>query len=195
MRWFRLHCAIAVAVCAAALAPRSRAGEAVVFERDVMAVFSKAGCNLGACHGNLNGKGGFKLSLRGQEPAADYEALLRQADQRRVNLLEPKASLILQKPTGQVVHQGGLRFNRESIEYRLLLDWIESGAAGPKAAAPVLTRLEITPRDAVLVEPVESAQLRVVAHFSDGGQQDVTPLACYEPTNRNVMVDHDGLVR
>src|SRR3954447_496150 len=191
----RSVCLFIAAYFAIAAVVVAAAAEPVRFERDVMAVLSKAGCNLGACHGNFNGKGGFRLSLRGEDPAADYETLLRQADQRRVNLLEPKASLILQKPTGQVVHQGGLRFNRESIEYRLLLDWIESGAAGPKAAAPVLTRLEITPRDAVLVEPVESAQLRVVAHFSDGGQQDVTPLACYEPTNRNVMVDHDGLVR
>ena len=89
------------------------ASESVRFERDVMAVLSKAGCNLGACHGNLNGKGGFKLSLRGEDPAADYASLLRQVDQRRVNLMEPEASLILQKPTGQVVHQGGLRFNRD----------------------------------------------------------------------------------
>src|ERR1044071_783992 len=101
------------------------AAEPVRFERDVMAVLSKAGCNLGACHGNFNGKGGFRLSLRGEDPAADYETLTRGADQRRVNLLDPQASLILQKPTGQVVHQGGLRFNRESIEYRLLRQWIE----------------------------------------------------------------------
>jgi hypothetical protein len=195
MRWFRLVSPVVAIVCAAALASQARAGEAVAFERDVMAVLSKAGCNLGACHGNQNGKGGFKLSLRGEDPLADYAALLRQADQRRVNLLQPEASLILQKPTGQVVHQGGLRFNRESIEYGLLLEWISSGASGPAATTPALTRLEITPRESVLVEPVESAQLRVTAHFSDGEQRDVTALACYEPTNRNVAVDHDGLVR
>src|SRR5262245_39196511 len=194
MRWFRLYCATALTVCAAALVRHGRADEGVTFERDVMAVLSKAGCNLGACHGNLNGKGGFKLSLRGEDPAADHAALLRQADQRRVNLLDPEASLILQKPTGQVVHQGGLRFNRESIEYRLLRDWIQAGAPGP-AAAPSLVRLEISPREAVLIEPVDSAQLKVVAHFADGQQHDVTELACYELTNRSVNVDHDGLVR
>ncbi len=26
---------------------------------------------MGACHGNLNGKGGFRLSLRGDDPAFD----------------------------------------------------------------------------------------------------------------------------
>src|SRR5262245_44577869 len=107
------------------------ASEPPRFERDVMAVLSKAGCNLGACHGNFNGKGGFRLSLRGEDPAADHAALLRQVDQRRVNLLDPESSLILQKPTGQVVHQGGLRFNRESIEYQILRDWIAAGAPGP----------------------------------------------------------------
>src|SRR5205823_10390402 len=101
----------------------AHANEPVDFQRDVMAVLSKAGCNLGACHGNLNGKGGFKLSLRGEDPAADYAALRRGADQRGVNVLEAESSLVLQKPTGQVPDQGGLRFNRESIEYHLLRDW------------------------------------------------------------------------
>jgi uncharacterized protein DUF1549/uncharacterized protein DUF1553 len=169
--------------------------DAVSFDRDVMAVLSKAGCNLGACHGNQEGKGGFKLSLRGEDPSADHAALLRQADQRRVNLLDPETSLILQKPTGQVVHQGGLRFNRSSLEYRLLRDWIAAGADGPDANAAALVKLEVTPSETVLVEPIDSVQLRVIAHFADGGKREVTELACYEPTNRNVIVDHDGLVR
>src|SRR5690606_7753485 len=42
------------------------------FRADVMAVLSKGGCNMGACHGNQNGKGGFQLSLRGQDPHDDY---------------------------------------------------------------------------------------------------------------------------
>ena len=77
-----------------------------------------------------------------------------------MNLLDPEASLILQKPTGQVVHQGGLRFNRESIEYRILRDWIAAGAPGPMRAIAALVRLEVTPREAVLIEPVDSAQLQ-----------------------------------
>src|SRR5262245_51903053 len=115
------------------------------FDRDVMAVLSKAGCNLGTCHGNANGKGGFKLSLRGDDPAADYLALTRQVDQRRVNLLDPEASLVLQKPTAQVVHQGGLRFRRDSQEYALLRDWIAAGAPGLGQPGTQLTRLEVTP--------------------------------------------------
>ena len=36
-----------------------RADEPVSFRNEVMAVLSRAGCNQGVCHGNLNGKGGF----------------------------------------------------------------------------------------------------------------------------------------
>jgi hypothetical protein len=194
MRLVRFIIASLAAACLLVPAIAARADEPVRFERDVMAVLSKAGCNLGACHGNFNGKGGFRLSLRGEDPAADYETLMRGADQRRVNLLDPAASLILQKPTGQVVHQGGLRFNRESIEYRLLRQWIEAGAPAPDATAR-LAWLEVTPKEAVVSEPVETVQLRVVAHFAGGERRDVTRLACYEPTNRNVVVEHDGLVR
>ena len=61
----RLSSAAFVAVaCLLLAAPRLPAGP-VSFRNDVMAVLSKAGCNAGACHGNQNGKGGLKLSLRG----------------------------------------------------------------------------------------------------------------------------------
>jgi hypothetical protein len=59
----------------------------VSFARDVMAVLSKAGCNLGTCHGNQNGKGGFKLSLRGENPAADFVTLTHEQVGRRVNTI------------------------------------------------------------------------------------------------------------
>ena len=180
-------------VCLAALlwllaAPVVVADQPVAFSTDVMAVLSKAGCNLGACHGNQNGKGGFKLSLRGEDPAADYAALVRQVDQRRVNLLDPEASLILQKPTGQVVHQGGLRFNRDSLEYRILRDWIAAGAPGPTPARRALVRLEVTPARgrADRAGRVRSS-FKSIAHFADGQQRDVTQLACYELTNRSVV--------
>ena len=187
--------ALYAVLVASGQAASGAASELVTFERDVMAVFSKAGCNLGACHGNLNGKGGFKLSLRGEDPAADHAALVRGVDQRRIDLQDPDASLILQKATAQVVHQGGLRFRRDSIEFEILRNWVRGGAVGPNADAAALTRLVVQPRQAVLSEPVDSSQLKVTAHFADGGTRDVTALACYEPTNRNVAIEHDGLVR
>src|SRR5437773_12031257 len=94
--------------CILLIAAAASAG--VSFRNDVMAVISKAGCNAGTCHGNKNGKGGFKLSLRGQDPEADYRTLTRDLFSLRVNPLEPEQSLVLLKPTTQVSHQGGLRF-------------------------------------------------------------------------------------
>ena len=82
----------------------------VTFRNDVMAVFAKAGCNAGACHGNQNGKGGFKLSLRGQDPDQDYRTLVREAEGRRINLLVPEQSLLLLKALAKVPHQGGRRW-------------------------------------------------------------------------------------
>src|SRR3989475_3527657 len=89
----------------------------VSFRNDVMAVLSKAGCNAGACHGNKNGKGGFKLSLRGEDPARDWVALSREFFGRRANPSDPDASLILLKSTTQLPHEGGLRFGKDSLEY------------------------------------------------------------------------------
>ena len=67
--WLRRPCwAILVLACSTTFARAEPA--AVSFRNDVMAVISKAGCNAGTCHGNKNGKGGFKLSLRGQDPEA-----------------------------------------------------------------------------------------------------------------------------
>ena len=67
-----------------AAAGASGASEATIsFRNDVMAVLSKAGCNSGQCHGNANGKAGFKLSLRGQDPEWDYDALTRDIRPRR----------------------------------------------------------------------------------------------------------------
>ncbi len=183
-------------LCAAMAACLARplAAEQPSFDVDVMAVLSKTGCNLGACHGNANGKGGFKLSLRGEDPAADYAALLRHADQRRVNLLDADASLVLQKPTMQVAHQGGLRFRRDSQEYALLRDWLAAGAPGPRPSGSQLVRLEVAPPKAIVTEPADSVQLRVTAIFANGESRDVTTLACYELTNRNARVSAGGLV-
>ncbi|MEX2173198.1 MAG: DUF1549 and DUF1553 domain-containing protein [Pirellulaceae bacterium] len=196
MRKVRAHFLSAYALLACLVgAGSARANDPVAFNTDVMAVLSKAGCNFGACHANANGKGGFKLSLRGEDPAGDYAALVRQVDQRRINLLEPTASLILQKPVGQIVHQGGVRFQRDSEQYRILHDWLAVGAPGPDSATPQVARLEVTPAQAVLIEPIEQVQLSVIAHFTDGTQRDVTTLACYEPTNRLAAVDAGGLVQ
>src|SRR5947209_11705754 len=108
-----------------ALLPAAAAAEEPVrFNIEVMAVLSRAGCNQGACHGNLNGKGGFKLSLRGEDPDFDRVALTRDVIGRRISPNSPEESLILRKATGVVSHEGGPRFGHDSLEYRILRNWI-----------------------------------------------------------------------
>lgn len=166
----------------------------VTFERDVMAVLSKAGCNAGTCHGNMNGKGGFSLSLLGQYPEDDYEQIVRAADGRRVDPISPEESLILLKATAQVAHEGGKRFGSDDPEFALLADWVSRGLPGPDGEAPRVRRLEVTPADEVIFAPQDRVSLRVTARFTDGTARDVTRLAVYEPSDPLVKVSVDGVV-
>src|SRR5262249_27875724 len=45
------------------------------FRNQVIPLLTSAGCNSGACHGALAGKGGMKLSLRGYDPESDHFVL------------------------------------------------------------------------------------------------------------------------
>ena len=103
-------------------------GADVEFRTDVMAVLSKAGCNAGTCHGNAMGKGGFKLSLRGQDPDLDWLAMTREQGGRRVNLIEPEKSLLVMKATAALAHEGGQRFAVGSPEHAIFLSWLRDGA-------------------------------------------------------------------
>jgi len=165
----------------------------VSFRNDVMAVLSRAGCNQGACHGNQNGKNGFKLSLRGQDPDFDFAALTRDTLGRRTDRLHPDDSLILAKATSRVPHEGGKRFDPNSLEYRLLYRWIADGMQPDPPSAPVLRGVEVTPSQQVLIEPAERVPLRVRAVFSDGQVRDVTRLSVFETSNLVVRVDADGV--
>lgn len=165
----------------------------VLYRRDVMAVVSKAGCNLGGCHGNGQGKGGLKISLRGQDPDLDWVALVRDQGGRRVNLLEPERSLLLQKATAQLAHEGGKRFAVDSPEYEIMKAWIADGARDAGADLR-LTKLEVTPTSVVLIEPEDSVQIVAKATFSDGTSRDVTNLSVYEPNNQSAKVSAEGRV-
>ncbi|MEM7559819.1 MAG: DUF1549 domain-containing protein, partial [Planctomycetota bacterium] len=165
------------------------------FEIEVMSILSKAGCNAGTCHGNLNGKGGFKLSLRGQDAEYDYAALVQGSRGRRVNFALPAESLLLQKAIGAVPHRGGIRFDRESAEYEQLKQWLQLGAAGPKSDSPRLAELQVTPVSAVVRTPEDKLQIKVQATLSDGQSRDVTKRACYELSNLNASVSASGEIK
>src|SRR5690242_11696193 len=161
---------IALLCCAALCCDCAIAGD-VSFRNDVMAVLSKSGCNAGACHGNKNGKGGFKLSLRGESPSDDYVALTRDLSSRRINPLEPDKSLILMKATARLAHEGGMRFRKDSPEYQILRTWLATGAPRDAATVPVLQRLEVTPPRQVLVDPAREMMVNATAVFSDGSRR------------------------
>ncbi len=164
------------------------------FRNHVQAVLSKAGCNSGACHGALAGKGGMKLSLRGYDTQSDYQIITRQARGRRIELADPGRSLILSKPSGAVPHKGGLRFEVDSLEYEVLADWIAKGAKPPTADDPRLDQLEVLPALARLA-PGDEQQMLVRAHYTDGHVEDVTRWAKFAGTNEAVAkVDEDGRV-
>ncbi|HEY1602167.1 MAG TPA: DUF1549 and DUF1553 domain-containing protein [Pirellulales bacterium] len=163
------------------------------FRNHVESVFSKTGCNSGACHGALAGKNGFKLSLRGYDTDGDFVTLTRQARGRRMVPSDPGRSLLLTKPSGAVPHKGGLRFTPDSLEYRVIAQWIAAGAPGPQATDPRVERIEILPPGVVL-RPSEKQQFLVRAHFTDGHQEDVTRWVKYTSANESVVqIDEAGL--
>ena len=118
---------------------------AASFRTEIMPLLSKAGCNIGACHGNLSGKGGFRLSLRGDDPDFDFQSLTREQFGRRVNPVSPRQSLVFLKPTAGVAHEGGLRFGPQSIEAATLLRWIAASGRDDRAEAPRVRSLRVFP--------------------------------------------------
>lgn len=164
------------------------------FTRHVEAVFSRLGCNGGTCHGAVKGQNGFKLSLFGADPALDHDRLLREFGGRRLNLIDPDASLLLLKATGQVAHQGGKRTAVGSPEYDTLRRWIAAGAPAEPPDRARVTRLRVTPAEQT-VKPGETYRLRVEATFADGTAEDVTRLCSYESLDGAVAtVGGDGQV-
>ncbi len=172
----------------------SRLGGDVYFARDIVPVLTKRGCNSGGCHGKATGQNGFKLSLLGYGAPYDFEAIAQEARGRRLFPAAPAQSLLLVKATGQVSHGGGQRLEADSEDYRVLLNWISSGARSPKPEDPTVERVTVSPRQRVLAT-ASRQQLLVTAHFSDGTRRDVTRQAVYEPNEPDIAdVDDSGVL-
>jgi hypothetical protein len=162
------------------------------FRNHVIPMLTRAGCNSGACHGALAGKGGLKLSLRGYDPTSDHFVLTRQALGRRIDRSEPARSLALLKPTQAVSHGGGQKLEPGSADYRVLADWIAAGAPGPRSDDPRIQRLELLPAAAVL-KPKDTLQILARAWYSDGHSEDVTRWAKFNSSEDLVAtVNADG---
>jgi hypothetical protein len=165
------------------------------FQNHVLPILTKAGCNSGACHGAAAGKNGFRLTLRGYGPEVDYDVLTRQALGRRVVKSAPAESLLLLKPTGAVEHGGGVKFTPDSIEYRVIAEWIAAGMPPPRPEDARVVALNVFPKT-LLLRPGQVQQVLVQAAYSDGRVEEVTSWAKFSSTDDTVAkVDDSGQVR
>ncbi|MBL8794638.1 MAG: DUF1549 domain-containing protein [Planctomycetia bacterium] len=164
------------------------------FQRHVLPLLGRLGCNGRACHGSFQGQGGFRLSLFGYDFQADHAGLVG-GEAPRTNLKEPAASLMLTKATRAVGHKGGQRVQPATWQYHLLLRWIKNGAPTVQDGDADFVALEIEPKEIVFGKVGESRQLRVVARWSDGAQEDVTPLCRFRSNDEAIAtVSEAGLV-
>lgn len=167
----------------------------VSLSNDIEPILTRIGCNSGTCHGQQNGKGGFKLSLRGYDPAFDFEQIAKDSGGKRIDEKAPEKSLILAKPTLQVPHGGGPRITAGSPEYNLLLRWLREGHAAPTDKEPRLSELKITPTERVLNHAGMQQHILATAQFTDGSERDVTALCRYSSQNDAVAsVTDQGIV-
>jgi hypothetical protein len=165
------------------------------FRREFIAALNVGGCNAGACHGTPSGKNGFKLSLRGFDPAADFLQLTRDVQSRRTDRHNPEMSLVYQKALGRVPHDGSQRFPASSVPALALRDWIAEGLQDDAADLPPLKSIQILPGARVLTEPARWQQVSVLARFGDDSVRDVTRLTVFSSSDTGIAdVNSRGLV-
>jgi hypothetical protein len=184
------HCQWILVLALGVLA--SPASLAADFDTEIIPVITKAGCNAGACHGAAAGRGGFRLSLLGGDPSADYESIVRELEGRRVNLARPGESLVLAKPTGSLAHEGGIRLEPGSPGEKRLFDWISAGARRAKTP-PRLTQFQVEPADCVVESIGTKVPLKALARFNGGESVDVTAWTVFTSSDSSAMeLDSSG---
>jgi len=171
----------------------------ISFAREVIPILSKSGCNAGGCHGKAEGQNGFKLSVFGYDPAADWQAIVHAVRGRRIFPAAPERSLLLTKATGFVPHGGGAKIDPDSVWHRRLRRWIAEGAAldagGADDDADAAVGIVVEPAE-ITLEPQGTQQLRVSAVNTSGERHCVTVEAEFQSNNDSVAgVEGDGLVR
>jgi hypothetical protein len=162
----------------------------VGFVREIEPILSRAGCNAGPCHGSAKGKNGFKLSLRGYDPEYDYQALINDLGGRRLNRVRVDESLMLQKPLGDVPHEGRQAIRPGSPAHQLLRQWIAEGAKSEAASARA-TNLTVLPSTVEIDLPGRRQEFIILAHYADGTTRDVTDDAVLSSNNEEVALVKD----
>jgi hypothetical protein len=167
----------------------------VDFQRDIIPILTRHGCNSGACHGKASGQNGFKLSLFGFDEKFDFDALSKESRGRRVFLPEPHRSLLLQKPTAKVPHGGGKRLELGGNGYGTLLRWINSGMPPTHPDTPKLVSISVEPSERIMGHK-SAQQLIVTAKYSDGTTSDVTRLAAFQSNESAIAsINEHGLAK
>ena len=159
--------------------PTSKTNAAVrKFELDIQPILTARGCNAGPCHGKARGQNGFALSLLGFDANMDYDAIVKNSRGRRLSVASPEESLLLTKATGKQPHGGGIRFSETDDDYRLLLDWIQTGTRRTDDADPQLLGIQIAPVQHSLTAG-QTEKLAITATYSDGSSRDVTRMCAF----------------
>lgn len=159
------------------------------FQKHVVPMLGRLGCNGRACHGSFQGQGGFRLSLFGYDFKMDHEGLLE-----RIDLETPADSYSLNKATLIETHEGGKRMEVGSWEYNIIEKWI-AGGAKPVVNPVKLLSLDVTPKEVVFSGENQQSPLKVIAVWEDGSREDVTCM-CRYTTNDDMIcaIDEDGIV-
>ena len=162
----------------------------VSFEQDIIPILTKASCNSGGCHGKAEGQAGFKLSVFGFDPEADYQALVHDSRGRRIFPASPANSLLLVKGAGVVPHGGGKKLDVEGLRYRRVLRWLQEGSKFANVKNSPVTALEVEPNHRTMALG-STQQLRVTAIQADGSRRCVTAEAEYS-SNADTIAGADG---
>ena len=164
----------------------------VSFEQQIIPLLTKASCNSGGCHGKNEGQNGFKLSVFGFDPFADYQSLVMEGRGRRVFAASPENSLLVAKASARIPHGGGRKITEGSLPYKRLLRWIAEGMNYKSENTSTVVALEVQPSQFIL-EPNGSQQLRVTAINSEGTRFCVTAEAEFESNAPTIAgVDRRG---
>jgi WD40 repeat protein len=159
---------------------------AIHFGRDVMPILGRAGCNAGTCHGAQAGQNGFVLSLRGFDLERDYRSLVHDLSGRRFDRVHPAESLMLQKSTAGVPHEGKQVIKPGSRHYDILHKWIVEGTKFSNDDKNRVTDLTVIPERVDLAMPGEHQSVLVIARYADGTTSDVTRDAIISVSNMEV---------
>ena len=156
------------------------------FSQDLLSIFTQRSCNTPTCHGAIAGQAGFKLSLFGYDPHADYRMIVEADEGRRVDLKDPEKSLLLMKPTFSVPHGGGKRLTLDSAEYGTIAGWLKQGARY-NSDGPRVTDIAIYPRERILLGLGTSQRWVVLGTLSDGTTRDMTGEVKYQVGNDSIV--------